>query len=85
MPSVLTQGSNADKFYRDAEGKGSLAIPDGFETRITMLLRDRKRIQAIKEIRTVTGLGLYEAKSIADHMDRGRTLKELLPDRYPSK
>ncbi|WP_283136093.1 ribosomal protein L7/L12 [Rhizohabitans arisaemae] len=49
------------------------AVPGAdFETRAMALIQNGKKIQAIKLIREETGLGLKQAKHVADQMEAGR-------------
>jgi len=47
-------------------------LPPEAVTHFHHLIADRKKIQAIKEIRILTGLGLKEAKDLADAIEAGR-------------
>jgi Ribosomal protein L7/L12 C-terminal domain len=87
LPGISSQGFGApEKFPGIAsDGKGWPTIPDGFEARIAALLKAGKKIQAIKELRLATGLGLAEAKAITDGVEKGRTFKDLMPGRYTNK
>lgn len=46
-------------------------VPPAFLARIHELLAQRKNIQAIKELRHASGLGLKEAKELVDAIERG--------------
>jgi len=48
-------------------------LPPEAVTHFHHLIADRKKIQAIKEIRILTGLGLKEAKDLADAIEAGRS------------
>jgi hypothetical protein len=87
LPGISSQGFGAQEKYPGlaSTGNGWPTIPEGFEPRIAALLRDGKKIQAIKELRLATGLGLAEAKAITDGVEKGRSFKELMPGRYTNK
>jgi Ribosomal protein L7/L12 C-terminal domain len=91
LPGISSQGFGAQEKYPGiastgtSTGRGWPTIPEGFEARTAALLRDGKKIQAIKELRLVTGLGLAEAKAITDGVENGRSFKELMPGRYTNK
>jgi ribosomal protein L7/L12 len=47
-------------------------LPPEVIAHLQQLIQTRKKIQAIKEIRILTGLGLKEAKDVADALEAGR-------------
>jgi hypothetical protein len=49
----------------------NLPVPPQFLARIHELLAQRKNIQAIKELRKASGLGLKDAKDLVDAIERG--------------
>jgi large subunit ribosomal protein L7/L12 len=48
-----------------------MAVPAELQVRVRVLLGENKPIQAIKEVRQATGLGLIEAKQIVDALRSG--------------
>jgi len=85
LSGIPNQSSGGLQQLPSKNSKGWPTIPDGFETRIAMLMRDGKKIQAFKELRIATGLGLAESKSVAEGIEKGRSFKDLLPGRYTNK
>ncbi|MFC6080362.1 ribosomal protein L7/L12 [Sphaerisporangium aureirubrum] len=51
-----------------------VVAPQDLEPLIAHLVRERQLIQAIKEVRQSTGLGLAEAKAVVDGVAAGRSL-----------
>ena len=62
-----------------APGGGAAAAPAEEQTEFTVILKSGgdKKINVIKEIRTITGLGLKEAKDLVEA--GGKTVKEGVP------
>ena len=62
-----------------APGAGAAAAPAEEQTEFTVILKSGgdKKINVIKEIRTITGLGLKEAKDLVEA--GGKTVKEAAP------
>ena len=62
-----------------APGAGAAAAPAEEQTEFTVILKSGgdKKINVIKEIRTITGLGLKEAKDLVEA--GGKTVKEGVP------
>ena len=58
-------------------------VSDQLEDRLRFLLRDGKKIEAIKELRQHLGLGLKESKDVVDAMERGKTLREMIDANVP--
>ncbi|MEZ0244250.1 MAG: ribosomal protein L7/L12 [Sphingomonas sp.] len=49
------------------------ALPPGLEDEVRALIAERRHIDAIKRVREETGLGLMEAKTLVDAIERGGT------------
>lgn len=58
----------------DANANG---IPDDIEAEIMQLVRAGKKIEAIKELRELSGLDLKEARDAVEALERGETLSQL--------
>ncbi|HEY9759722.1 MAG TPA: ribosomal protein L7/L12 [Oculatellaceae cyanobacterium] len=52
--------------------------PEQLEVRLKQLIGNRQKIEAIKELRTFSGLGLKQAKEIVDSLENGKSLQDVL-------
>lgn len=53
-------------------------VPEELESRIKQYIERNKSIEAIKELRQATGIGLKEAKDIVDAMKLGHRFQDLI-------
>src|SRR5271156_3353367 len=52
-------------------------VPEDVEMRVRLLIDRGHKIDALKELRQATGLGLKQAKDIVDSMASGSSLQEI--------
>jgi len=50
--------------------------PNELATRVFSLVQDGRKIQAIKEVKDATGVGLAEAKQIVEQVEAGQSLND---------
>jgi ribosomal protein L7/L12/outer membrane protein assembly factor BamB len=72
VPEALRSYSKSSRADANANG-----IPDDIEAEIMQFVRAGKKIEAIKEVRELSGLGLKEAKDAVEALERGETLSQL--------
>lgn len=58
--------AKAQRFDQQSAADAFAGLPTTTQTQIDQLIAARKTIDAIKAVRTASGLGLYEAKQIVD-------------------
>lgn len=72
-PAIATSAGTTTTVGDGSVGDGSVAgIPDGTRAQAQALIHEGKMIQAIKQIREDAGLGLKEAKDVAEALRDGR-------------
>jgi ribosomal protein L7/L12 len=57
---------------------------DELHRQVADLLRQRRKIQAVKLVREQTGLGLAEAKAVVDRVEAGQPLPPVAPAGQPA-
>ena len=63
---ALTFGESRIQIQRNGE---NVLLPDEVSAQILQLVKDNKKIEAIKLLRGASGLGLYDAKQLIDSIE----------------